>query len=174
MRKPDFSDFSEFYQRHGRFVRNFLFRTSAHRASSASLDDLVQETFIRAWKSRETLRDERAERAWLYRIAIRLFYDSLRVKDSQWSPLDDEVLSMSTTSEPLHEDKIDAEAALRSLPPAQRTACLLHYIEGFSTAEIAEIEDIPEGTVKTRLMKARERLRQWMEAPRKGEARNGQ
>ncbi len=154
MQNSPSDEFSAFYARHGRPVRNFLFRLGARSA----LDDLVQETFVRAWIKRESLRDVAAEKAWIFQIALHGFYDWTRRKDSHWQDLTEAEHPTTLGSARQIESRMDADTALRSLPIEQRTVCLLFYIEEFSVAEIARLEKVPEGTVKTRLMKAREKM----------------
>jgi RNA polymerase sigma-70 factor (ECF subfamily) len=147
--------FNELYRAYGRLVRNFLFRLGAR----ANLDDLTQETFLRAWKYREDLREPAAAKAWLLRIALHRFYDQGRKKSHPTSPLEESEIAGTEASAARADARIDAERALEELPLEQRSVCLLFYLEDLSVAEIAEIVGVPEGTVKTRLLKAREKMK---------------
>jgi RNA polymerase sigma-70 factor (ECF subfamily) len=147
--------FSELYRDYGRLVRNFLFRLGAR----ASLDDLTQETFLRAWKNLDDLREPSAAKAWLLRIALHRFYDQGRKKALPLSHFEESAISETSSSAARADARIDVERALAELPLEQRSVCLLFYVEELSISEIAKIVDIPEGTVKTRLMKAREKMK---------------
>lgn len=121
-------------------------------------EDLVQETFARAWKSWDDLRDDKAARSWLYTILrnehARLFERKrLDIDDDQ--ELDD-IIDCSGR-DPAQE--LELRDALHALPPPYREPLLLQTIGGYSCAEIAEIMKLTEGAVMTRLTRARIALR---------------
>ena len=100
-----------------------------HRA-----EDLTQETFLRAWQSRETLKNEQATRVWLFRIAANLWTDELRRKSSPsagFQPLNNEADDSAVAPDRQMEDEDDLAQALRlldELPPRQRTVLYLAEI----------------------------------------------
>lgn len=146
-------DFHSLYAAYSRPVRNFLFRLGAR----ASLDDLTQETFMRVWANREKLPELQSPKAWILKIALHQFYDLKKRKSSQSTDEFDEVFHAAPARESL-DARLDAEKALLTLPLEQRSVCILHYLEDLTVVEIAHALEIPEGTVKTRLMKSRERM----------------
>ncbi|MDD3409338.1 MAG: RNA polymerase sigma factor [Eubacteriales bacterium] len=119
-------------------------------------EDAVQEALLRAWEKRDTLRDESAFRFWLTRILTNTCVSMLRrTKRTQTSALDEE------TPAPF-DDGMENRAlhdAIGQLPQELRLPIVLHYLEGFSTKEIAALIRRPEGTVRNRLFRAREALR---------------
>ena len=136
-------------------------------------EDLVQETFLRAYRGFGRFEPGTNLRAWLYRILMNTFINSYRKK--QREPLtisEDEVDEWYLYSkmaergaEPSAETAViealpdeDVQDALASLPEQFRTAVLLADVEGFSYKEIAEIVGVPIGTVMSRLHRGRKAL----------------
>ena len=121
-------------------------------------EDLVQETFARAWSARASLRDDRSVRAWLYTILrnehARLYERKrLDVEDGQdVDAIEDERLS-SVSAE------LEMRQALHALPESYREPLLLQVIGGFSCEEIATMMSLTPGAVMTRLTRARQVLR---------------
>ena len=122
--------------------------------------DAIQESLTRAWKNRDTLRDPRAFRPWLVRILTNICNDMLRKRVKQKVvPLEDDTVAV----EPFL-DSVPLREALDRLSPEHRTAVVLHYLEGYSVGEIADMLDAPTGTIKSRLMYARIRLKNLLES----------
>lgn len=120
--------------------------------------DAVQEALFKAWQNRDKLRSMDAFRPWLTRILVNVCQDMLRRRArDNFAPLPEDI----PVPPPSH-DALELEEALNSLTPEQRLAVVLHYLEGWSVKEIAEMHHIPSGTVKTRLMYARKRLGSWL------------
>lgn len=120
--------------------------------------DLVQETFARAWKYWDDLRDDKAARSWLYTILrnehARL-YERKRLEIDQAREPDE--LADDSGLDPGME--LDLRQALDRLQPSYREPLLLQTIGGYSCREIAKIMDLTEGAVMTRLTRARTALR---------------
>ncbi len=121
-------------------------------------EDLVQETFTRAWKSWDKLRDDTAAKSWLYTILrnehVRLFQRKrLDIDENQEL---DELADHSTGS---LVQELEIRDALRALAPGYREPLLLQILGGYSCAEIAGIMSLSEGAVMTRLTRARIALR---------------
>jgi RNA polymerase sigma-70 factor (ECF subfamily) len=134
--------------------------------------DAVQETFVRAWMKYDSFRAEASEKTWLTRIAINICKDALRRKAFSERPADDALPDLPDET-PGPEDaalRRDANrrliAAIQNLEPIYREAVLLHYYSGLKTRDIAAMLHTPEGTVKTRLMRARDRLKSLLEEER--------
>ena len=128
-------------------------------------EDLTQDTFLRAWRNRRGLRDHRAVRVWLFRIAANRWRDKVlrrcrRPDHVEFS--DDDCHGSRALPDREAGDREDvrrAMEALDSLPPRQREVLYLHAVEGLSLAEIAEVLDIKPDAVKANLSLARKRMR---------------
>jgi RNA polymerase sigma-70 factor (ECF subfamily) len=132
-------------------------------------EDLVQETFTRAWQAWEKLADEKAVKAWLYSILrnehARL-YERKRLATDDGQDLD-EIPDLAGSNP---HASFEIREAISSLPKTYREPLLLQVLGGFSCAEIAGLMNISEGAVMTRLTRARQALRQfsgWDVATRK-------
>jgi RNA polymerase sigma-70 factor (ECF subfamily) len=141
--------------------------------NASDAEDLLQETFLRAYRGFHQFQEGTNLKAWLYRILTNTFINSYRKK--QREPLtisDDEVEDWYLYSkmreeglEPSAETTVleslpdeDVQEALSSLPEQFRVAVLLADVEGFSYKEIAEITAVPIGTVMSRLHRGRKAL----------------
>ena len=137
-------------------------------------EDLVQETYLRAYRSYESFTEGTNLRAWLFRILTNTHINRYRAKsrrpdESELDDIEDLYLYRrlhdatrygQSAEEQLMELFSEAEvvAAVEGLPEAYRMAVLLADVEGFSYKEIAEILDIPVGTVMSRLHRGRKAL----------------
>lgn len=129
-------------------------------------EDAVQQTIVTAWRELPTLRDPDRFSAWLYRMLVNTCYTetrrtrrsntSIRALTAERSSRPDELLSI--------DDRDQLERAFRRLPPEQRAVFVLHHHLGMRQTEIAEMLDIPVGTVKSRLHYASSILRAAIEA----------
>ncbi len=132
--------------------------------SPSDADDLVQDTYDRAFGHWQTLRELRSCRAWLFRIARNLWTDRARsaaARPELWLVADPDSSALQSTVSAECVERLDArelEAALRQLPPEQREAVLLCDLWGFSYGEIAEIMACPLGTVQSRIARGRTTL----------------
>jgi RNA polymerase sigma-70 factor (ECF subfamily) len=134
----------------------------------AAAEDACQETFLAAWRNRHGLRPNRA---WLLKVATNKCLDELRRRARhRGQPVDgdgDDEAAYLQSSEPspeavvlnLHAAEV-LEAALSQLPWLQRTAVVLSDVEGWNYRAIAAACEISEGTVKSRVFRARRSLRQ--------------
>lgn len=136
-------------------------------------EDLVQETYLRAYRGFGGFREGTNLRAWMYRILTNTFINAYRKKQREpvTVPEDDtpdwylydklggagaEASAEAEVLEQLPDE--DVQRALEALPEAFRMAVLLADVEGFSYKEIAEILDVPIGTVMSRLHRGRKAL----------------
>lgn len=142
----------------------------------ADAEDLVQETYLRAYRGFGGFEEGTNLKAWLYRILTNTYINSYRAKKRRPDETDlDEVedlylyrriggleaaLAGRSAEEELLDRFSDAEVkeAIEDLPESFRMAVLLADVEGFSYKEIAEILDIPIGTVMSRLHRGRKAL----------------
>jgi RNA polymerase sigma factor (sigma-70 family) len=120
--------------------------------------DAVQEAVLNAYHSVQTLREPRYFQTWMIRILINVCYRIIREK-SKVVPLLDPQREETTASR--IEQQVELKVALESLADDLRLPLELHYFEGFTVREIAEILQVAEGTIKSRLVKARAKLAQW-------------
>jgi len=131
--------------------------------------DLVQETFINAFRHLGELRDDDKFGGWLFGIAHQKCIQQWR-RQNRDAELQDELASapIADDASPLdllirEEQEAEFMNLLPRLPTAQRSALLLHFIEGFSLEEIARITGTELGTVKSRLYYAKRALRKLLE-----------
>ncbi len=142
----------------------------------ADAEDLVQETFLKAYRAYATFEEGTNLKAWLYRILTNTFInnyrrDTRRPQETDLGELEDLYLfrrlarETSPTSSGSAEDQLleglieeDIKQAIESLPENFRMVVLLADLEGFSYKEIADILDIPIGTVMSRLHRGRKAL----------------
>lgn len=139
----------------------------------AEAEDLTQETFLRAHRRLESLRDLGAVRSWLYRIATHVCLDRLRQRKPQIS-LDSEegarrvasIASVSPSALKAAERKETSECVqrcLQFLPDRYRALLLMHEVYSLTAAEMASLLDVNLSTAKMRLHRARRALEMVME-----------
>lgn len=129
-------------------------------SNRSTAEDLAQETWVRAIRGLTRLRDPARFPGWLFTIARRTLADHLRqeYRRPEPSPLPDSLLSTSGDVGSLLEE-LEVTHLLESLEVIDRETFILHHLEGFSLREVAEIAGVPEGTVKSRLHRARQQLK---------------
>jgi RNA polymerase sigma-70 factor (ECF subfamily) len=126
----------------------------------AEAEDVAQEAFIKVFNQLGVLRDDYGFKRYLYQIAVRLCIDRMR----RIRPDVQSEVHAGTTKRDDIESRVHIERVLAKLPTDLRTTLVLREIEGFDYSEIAEILEIPVGTVRSRLHSARERFRAlWMD-----------
>jgi RNA polymerase sigma-70 factor, ECF subfamily len=121
-------------------------------------EDLTQETFLQGWRHLDTFQGRASLKTWLHRIAHREFLAALRRRRAQ-APLE-ETLEVAAPDATAWVESVALREVIDRLPLEQRAVVLLHYLEGYSSSEIARIVDAPAATVRYRLAQAREQLRQ--------------
>lgn len=126
--------------------------------SEADCADAAQNALLRAWEKQHTLRDTAYFKTWLTRILINECRAMLRQR-ARFVPLEEE----AADGEIAPERDSGLYEAVMGLDVKYRVPFVLYYIEGFRTREIASMLKLPEGTVKTRLRRAREILRTELE-----------
>ena len=163
----DTEAFAELVLTHQQFAFNVALRALNNRQDA---EDLVQEAFIRSWKSLPGFRSEASFRTWLYRIVINLCYNRLPKLKREISALDQEhdLINLKTADrerepEVFLEGKQMADYLQRrieDLPDRYRIILMLRYQGDCSYQEIANILDLPMGTVKTSIHRARQSLKE--------------
>lgn len=131
--------------------------------SEADADDLVQETFLRAWNAIDRFDPDRPLLPWLRRIATNWALNRI---DSSRRRGEEELTDVVPSSAPSAEDELErtrlnerVRSALQQLPEDQRMILVLRAVDGLSYREIADTLDVPIGTVMSRLARARESMR---------------
>lgn len=139
-------------------ARSRLYRVAYSWCHSAALaDDLVQETLTKALQKSSQLRDPKARDAWLFSILANCYRDHFR-KLRDMDDIDEMEISIEVTpeTESGRNEIVDkVRAAIGRLPQGQRQVVTLVDLEGFSYVEVAQILDVPIGTVMSRLCRAR-------------------
>jgi RNA polymerase sigma-70 factor (ECF subfamily) len=136
-----------------------------HNPSEA--EDLVQETYLRAFRFSHRFQPGTHLRAWLFQILRNTFLTFYRVREREAALADDGVPDWDT---PMFHDApeqdgaaleahTDLERAMRRLPEDFRTVLLLAEVEGLPLEEVSRVMACPVGTVKSRIFRAKERLR---------------
>jgi RNA polymerase sigma factor (sigma-70 family) len=153
----DQNAFGELVRRHQSPVRAFL--TKMTRGDAHMADDLAQETFLKAWNKLKTFRGEARFSTWLFGIAYNEFRGEARKrKELALDELED--LPEAEETAPADADlRMDLTAALNTLSSAERAAVVLCCQNGLSHEEAAQILQNPLGTVKTNVLRGREKLR---------------
>ena len=147
-------------------------------SDSAAVEDVVQESFIKAYRSLDRFRGDSAFYTWLYRIAVNTAKNYLVAKgrrppDADIDATDAEQMSGAEimrelgTPEDVTLSKEMSQKVLQvveELPPDLRTALTLREIDGLTYEEIAKVMDCPIGTVRSRIFRAREAVNNALEA----------
>lgn len=127
-------------------------------------EDLVQETFLRAWKSLDSLQDERAAKSWLITIVRR--ENARRFERKQFDLVDIDDVSVADNQSLSHEEQQevnDLRRHISTLAEEYREPLILQVIFGYSGDEIGSLLDLNKNTVMTRLFRARQQLKDALE-----------
>lgn len=141
---------------------NLLWRTGIMMLGEPQdVQDMIQEVLLKYLQKEPVFRDAEHEKAWLLRVMINLCKDMLRFRKRHlYSPIDE--LEPEAARGPDAESRALLET-IAALPQKWKAVLLLHYIEGYSLKEIAEILGVSENAVKKRMQRAKEALRKKME-----------
>jgi RNA polymerase sigma-70 factor (ECF subfamily) len=162
VRRGDMKAYQELVQRYQKKVYRVI---SSYHRDPEDATEVVQDTFLKVYTSRQTWEPRRSFSAWLYRIAINASIDRYRRQGKEKiSPIDDVMESRILKSGPPPRTPLDKlrdaerrrvlEEAVRRLPERQREVLSLRYFAEMQLEEIAEALDCPLGTVKSNLHKA--------------------
>jgi RNA polymerase sigma-70 factor (ECF subfamily) len=156
------------FARRVRDMGDFLFRVCCSQLSNESdREDAVQECVYKAWRSRNQLKEERYFRTWMTRILINTCHD-IRQKSGRTLSIEElgptQLAAVSTTpDEDIPPQAAALRVALSQLDEGQRLPLILHHLGGFSTEEIARILQLRPGAVRTRMTRARARLKELLQ-----------
>jgi RNA polymerase sigma-70 factor (ECF subfamily) len=179
LKERDEQAFDEIVRIHGDKVFSLVFRMIGNRAEA---EDITQEVFITVFKTIETFRGEAKFSTWLLRIAAnqsknRIKYLARRATDPDGldgggvgdvqaapnvAPLTGQVDAPDVIVEAAELDKLMQEA-IAALDEEQRLLVVLRDVEEMSYQEIGEITALPEGTIKSRLHRARMAIKEWLD-----------
>lgn len=169
--KGDQDAFAEIVEIYSNSIYQLGYRMLGNRHEA---EDIAQEAFIRAYVNIKSFNQDLKFSTWLFRIATNLCIDRIRKKKPDYY-LDAEVAgtdgltmySQLASDSPLPEKELESlelqesvQKEILKLPEKYRSVIVLKYIEELSLNEISEILDLPLGTVKTRIHRGREALRQ--------------
>ncbi len=137
---------------------DMLMRICLNRLPSiAAAEDAVQSTFERLIRRQPVFASREHEKAWLIKTAIRICIDEARKASRRNVSLNEEIATAYS------EESYELLDTIRTLPEKDRDAVYLYYYEEYSTREIAKILGEREGTTRSRLSRARQKLRTLME-----------
>ncbi len=170
-KEGDIAAFAVLYETY----KGSIYRTAlAITHDQVAAEEILQETFLRAFRHLHHVREGAPLAPWLHRISVNLSY-SWTSRQKQWlaslEQLVDRVVVPARNSPEQtlehHELQEMVWAAINQLDFPQRATIVLFYLEGFNQVEISEIMECPVGTVKSRLHYGREKLRQMLLADRR-------
>ncbi len=130
----------------------------ARTASVPDAEDVFQEVFLRYFRHEDKFYSDEYRKAWLLRCTVN------RCKSLLSSPWRHRTVPLDTAAEVgVEDDYREVYSAVLSLPAKYRSVIHLHYFEGLSVAEMADVLQLPEGTVKSQLSRGRALLRDMLE-----------
>jgi RNA polymerase sigma-70 factor (ECF subfamily) len=174
VRAPEVPSLEALFQQHATDVYRLVSRLLGPCAMRADIEDLTQQVFLAAHKALGGFRGAAKPSTWLYGIATRTVYKELRSRTRHRrmvGALENAVRSRPKPTDgsndlDTHIDFLKVWRRLLELSPKKRVVFILHEIEGMSGQEIANLLQLPEGTVHTRLFHARRELLALMEKGR--------
>lgn len=172
--KGDSAAFEQLVLKYQTQIYNLCFRVMGNAEDAA---DMAQETFLKAWRNLESFHGEAAFSTWLYRLASNACMDQLRsmrrrpvqsltVTDTEGEEQTIDVPDSAPSPEDNLINKEERELlqkAMGALDPQERQILTLRVVNDLSYTEISEVLDLKEGTVKSRLARARDHLRKKLE-----------
>lgn len=175
----DHKAFKRLYDSTSINIYNLMLRMSDSRETA---EDLTQEVYLRVWRSLRSLKSPKAFVTWLHRIAMNVYRDWAKSASHKLEEMRAEIQAQADDPDdspeegnpdlipsphPSPEEEIlrgemreVIERAISSLPEKYRAVVIMHHIEGLGLKEIAESLDVAQGTVMSRLARARAMLRE--------------
>lgn len=168
----DHAAFAELVRRYEKKVYGVAYRMMGNHLDA---DDVTQEAFIRIYKNRKSIKTASFFSCLLMKIATNFAIDLIRKKKNRFVAIDDDTTASQALKAQLIDKSLGPDESMESselmahvkkavdmLPPRQRTAIILHDIEGFSKDEIADIMECPQATVRSNLHIARIKVKKWL------------
>ena len=177
----DFEAFTILYNRYGRAAFSLAYRIMGERQAA---EDLVQDAFLKLWRSATSYRPERSGvRTWLFSIVRNRGIDQLRAHASR-RRTKDRIEALAPRSQPSeafaetwrNSQRDRVRDALTTLPPEQRKVLELSYFSGYTHVQVSELLHVPLGTIKGRMRLGLKKMRAYFDHPkltRRKEARPG-
>lgn len=173
IKADDLDAFEAFFDRH----RTLIFRTAFGLTGDRhAAEEVLQDTFARAWRHRASLLSHVSPVPWLHRVALNLCYSRLDRKRILAEPIGDETVARvrDDATEPAEraeqqELRRIVRDGIAQLPPKHQNVVVLYYLHGLSLQETASFLDVRLGTVKSRLHYALRGLRSHLERDRRFE-----
>jgi RNA polymerase sigma-70 factor (ECF subfamily) len=156
----------KFYRDHSRSFWFYIYKICGDQNLA---DDVFQESFYKFLKAKPDIRNEKHMQAYLYRIAYRLMVDRLRRIKVEKRALEEERYAYKRNIQkeglmPGIRFSLDMEKTFKKLKPKERMILWLAYAEGYSYAEISEMTETKENSLKVQLFRAREKLAKMVKA----------
>ena len=162
----------DFYDRHRVLAYSLALRVLG---SPADAEDVVQEAFVNVWRASGTYRSDRSTgRSWLLSIVHHRSIDKIRGRQTRLQPVElEEGMNVPDSSDVWADVSNaltgeDVRHALSQLPPEQRDTIELAYFKGYTQSQIAQLMEVPLGTVKGRMRIGLHKLRTLLEHSRQG------
>ena len=134
----------------------------------ADAEDVVQNTFVKLWERTDSFADEEHVRKWLIRVAVNecnsLWRSGWKRRTAYLEEMTAESACQTAETVCQATERNDIYYAVQELPPKYRQIVYLHYYEEYSIREIAKMMRLSETAVKTRLLRARQKIKSAMEA----------
>jgi RNA polymerase sigma-70 factor (ECF subfamily) len=135
-----------------------VWRLCAHLGDRERADDLTQEAYVRVLRSLPRFRGDASVRSWLFSIVRRVVADDIAARQRRRRHHHDLDPSAADSESPDHQGSVTLGHLLELLDPDRRAAFVLTQLLGYSYAEAAETCDVPVGTIRSRVARAREAL----------------
>lgn len=159
--KLDAVRFRQIYEEYNKLVRTVIYQITG----SSSLNDLVQDAFIKIWKGLPDFQEQSQLSTWIYRVATNVALDALRSQSRRKETFDYDFSQLQddrNTADQDYENRQLVQAGLQELSEQHRTVLVLAYIHERSIIEISEILNVSEGTVKSRLHYAKDAFQNFL------------
>ena len=173
MQQDDLAAFEAFFERHRTLIHRTAYGLTGDRQVA---EEILQDTFLRAYRHRNTLRTDVSPVPWLHRVALNLCYSRLGRRKLAVEPIG-EATHQVRDAGPGPADQAEREElrttirnGIAALPAKHQSVIVLYYLHGMSLQETAQALGIALGTVKSRLHYALAGLRQHLSAERHGPA----
>jgi RNA polymerase sigma-70 factor (ECF subfamily) len=158
-RSGDSEAFAELVRRRQSWIRNLMRRCCGDVTLA---DDLAQQVFLQAWRKISRLRQAESFGPWLKRLAITVWLQHQRRNDALYEA--DAYDERDLVQPPANGAAVDLDRALATLSGPARLCLVLAYHEGLTQSEIADLTELPLGTVKSHVRRGTQRLQQILSA----------
>lgn len=160
----DTTAFEALYRKHLGRVHALCWRLCG--ANEWLAQEMTQDSFVRAWQKLHLFRGDSAFGTWLHRLTVNVVLGDKRSRMRRLAheqPMEEIPDGLAKAKDAGPANRMDLEKQIARLPDRARTVLILHDIEGFRHAEIAEMADMAVGTSKAQLHRARKLLREYLE-----------